>query len=81
MNQVLELGQAPQLGQNHSKGLSVDCVKGFRQIYEDGNEVQILSDALLLHLEYREDNVGGAAVGWNPHWASSRFSSEMLVMR
>ena len=28
-------GQAPQLEQNHPKGLSVDHVEGFRQVYED----------------------------------------------
>ena len=61
-NQVHELGLAPQLGQNHSKGLSFDHVEGFCQVYEDGNEVHILFDALLLHLSYREDHVGGAAV-------------------
>ena len=61
-NQVHELGRAPQLGQNHTKGLSVDRVQGFRKVHEDGNEVHILFDALLLHLAYREDHDGGAAV-------------------
>ena len=60
-NQVHELGRAPQLGQNHPKGLSVDRVEGFRQVYQDGNEVHILFDALLLHLAY-SDHVSGAAV-------------------
>ena len=60
-NQVHELGRAPQLGQNHPRGLSVDRVKGFRQVHEDDNEVHILFDALL-HPVYREDHVGGAAV-------------------
>ena len=58
---VHELGRAPRLGQNHPRGLSVDRVEGFRQVYEDGNEVYILFHALL-HLAYREDHVGGAAV-------------------
>ena len=61
-NQVHELSRALQLGQNHPKGLSVDRLEGFRQVYEDGNKVHILFDALLLHLAYRENHVGGAAV-------------------
>ena len=53
-NWVHELGQAPQLGQNHPRGLSADHVEDFRQVYEDGNDVHILFDALLLHLANRE---------------------------
>ena len=41
---------------------SFDRVEGFRQVYEDDNKVHILFDALLLHLAYREDNVGGDAI-------------------
>ena len=74
-NQVHELGRAPQLGQNHPKGLSVDRVEGFRQVYEDGNEVHILFDALL-HLAYSEDHVGGAAV-----WTESILSFRQVFFR
>ena len=65
-NQVHELGRGPRLGQNHQKGLSVHRVEVFHQVYEDGNEVHILFDALLLHLAYREDHVGDAAVWMEP---------------
>ena len=75
-NQVDELGRAPQLGQNHPKGLSVDRVEGFRQVSEDGNEVHILFDALLLHLAYRQDHVGGAAV-----WTESTLSFQQVFLR
>ena len=75
-NQVHELGRAPKLGQNHPKGLSVDRVEGFRQVYEDGNEVQILFDAFLLHLVYREDPVGGAAV-----WTESALGFRQVFLR
>ena len=75
MNQVHELGWAPQLGQNHSKGLSVDHVEGFHQVYEDGNEDHILFDALL-HLAYREDHVGGAAV-----WTECTLGFRQVFLR
>ena len=75
-NQVHELGRAPQLRQNHPKGLSVDRVECFRQVYEEGNEVQILLDALLLHLPYREDHVGGAAV-----WTESTLGFPQVFLR
>ena len=75
-NQVHELSRAPQLGQNHPKGFSVDRVEGFRQVYEDGNEVHILFDALLLHLVYREDHVGGAAV-----WTESTLGFRQVFLR
>ena len=75
-NQVHELGWAPQLGQNHLKGLSVDRVEGFRQVYEDGNQVHILFNALLLHLAYREDHVGGAAV-----WTESTLGFRKVILR
>ena len=67
---------AHQLGQNHPKGLSVDRVEGFRQVYEDGNEVRILFDALLPHLAYREDHVGGAAV-----WTESTLGFQQVFLR
>ena len=54
---------------------SVDCVKGFRQVYEDGSEVHILFDALL-HLAYREDHVGGTAV-----WSESTLGFRQAVLR
>ena len=73
--QVHELCRAPQLGQNHPKGLSVDRVEGFCQVYEDGNEVHILYDALLLHLAYREDHVGGAAV-----WTESTLDFQQVFL-
>ena len=80
-NQVHELGRAPQLGQNHSKGLSFDNIKDFRQVYEDGNEVHIL----LMHFSctWRTEKIMSVVLrfGRNPHWASGRFSSEMLMMR
>ena len=75
-NQVHELGRAPHLGQNHPNGLSVDRVKGFRQVYGDNNEVHVLIDALLLHLAYREDHVGGAAV-----WAESTLGFRQVFLR
>ena len=75
-NQVHELGGAPQLGWNHPKGLSVDRVEDFRQVYDDGNEVHILFDALLLHLAYREDHVGGAAV-----WTESTLGFRQVFLR
>ena len=46
VNQIHKLGRAPQLGQNHPKGLYADHVKGFRQVFKDCNEVHILFDAL-----------------------------------
>ena len=73
-NQVHELGRAPKLGKNHPKGLSVDLVEGFHQVYEDSNEVHILLDALLLHLVYR-DHVGGAAV-----WTESTLSFRQVFL-
>ena len=75
-NQVHELGRAPWLGQNHPKGLSVDRVEGLRQVYEDGNGVHILFCALLLHLAYREDHVGGAAV-----WTESEQGFRQVFLR
>ena len=75
-NQVHELGRAPQLGQNHPKGLSVDRVEGFRQVYEDGNEVHSLFDALFPRLTYIEDHVGGAAV-----WTESTLSFRQVSLR
>ena len=74
-NQVHKLGRTPQLGQNHPKGHSVDRVQGFRQAYEDGNEVHILFGALLLHLAYR-DHVGGAAV-----WTESTLGFRQVFLR
>ena len=50
----------PAWTESPPKGLSVDRVEGFRQVYEDGNEVHILFDALLLHLAYRGLVVGAA---------------------
>ena len=75
-NQVHEVGRAPKLGQNHPKGLSFDRVEGFRQVYKDGNEVHVLFDALLLHLAYREDHVGGAAV-----WTESTLVFQQVFFR
>ena len=75
-NQVHELGQAPQNGQNYPKGLSVNRVEGFQQVYEEGNEVHILFDTLLLHLAYREDHVGGAAI-----WTESTLGYAQLFLR
>ena len=66
---------AYQLGQNRPKGLSVDRVQGFRQVYEDGNEVHILFDALLLHLAYRKDHIGGAAV-----WTESTLDFQQIFL-
>ena len=76
VNQVLELGRAPQLGQNHPKGPSVDCVESFRQVYEDSNQTHILFDALRLHLAFREDHVGGAAV-----WTKSTLGFRQVFPR
>ena len=74
---VVELAnQVHELGQNHPKGLSVDRVEGFRQVYEDGNEVHILFDALLQHLAYREDHVGGAAA-----WTGSTLGFRRVFLR
>ena len=50
--------------------------EGFRQVYEDGNEVHILFDALLLHPAYREDHVGGAAV-----WTESTLGFRQVFLR
>ena len=75
-NQVHELGRAPQLGQNHPKGLSVDRAEGFCQVYEGGNEVHILFAALLLHLAYRDDHVEGAAV-----WTESTLGFRWVFLR
>ena len=75
-NQVHELGLALQLGQNHPKDLSVGRVEGFRQVYEDSNEVHILVDSLLLNLAYREDHVGGAAV-----WTESTLGLRQVFLR
>ena len=74
-NQVHVLGRAPQLGQNHPKGLSVDRVEGFRQVCEDSNEDHILFDSLL-HLAYREDHVGCAAA-----WTESTMSFWQVFLR
>ena len=69
-NQVHELGRAPQRGQNHPNGLSVD------RVYEDGNKVHILFEALLLHLAYSEDHVGGVAV-----WTESTLGFRQVFLR
>ena len=58
------------------KGLSVGRVEGFRQVYEEGNEVYILFDALLLHLAYSEDHVGGAAV-----WTEFTVGFQQVFLR
>ena len=75
-NQVHELGRASHLGQNHPKGLSVDRVKGFRRVYEDGNEVHNLFHALLRHLAYSEDHAVGAAV-----WTESTLGFRKSFLR
>ena len=75
-SQVHNLGRAPQLGQNPPKGLSVHLVEGFCQVYEDGNEVHILFDALLLHLAYREEHVSSAAV-----WTESTLGFQQVLLR
>ena len=55
---------------------AADCVEGFRQVYEDDNEVHILFDTLLMHLAYREDHVGGAAV-----WTESTLGFRQVFLR
>ena len=75
-NQLHGLGRAPQLEQNHPKGLTADRVEGFRQLYEDSIEVHIIFDALLLHLAYREDHVDAAAV-----WTESTLSFRQVFLR
>ena len=74
--QVQELGRVPQPGQNHLKGLSVDRVEDFRGVYEDGNEVHILFDALVPHLAYGEDHVGGASA-----WMESTLGFRQVFLR
>ena len=67
---------ATPVGQNHPKGLSVNCVEGFRQVYEDDNEIHILVDAILQHLAYIEDHVGGAAV-----WTESTLGFRQVFLQ
>ena len=76
VNQVHELGWAPKLGQNHPKGLSIGHVKGFRQVYEDSNEVLLLFDALLLHLANREDHVSDDVV-----WTESTLGFPQVFLQ
>ena len=44
-------------------------------VYEDGNEFHILFNALLLHLAYRDNHVGGAAV-----WMESKLGLRQVYL-
>ena len=47
--------------QDYPEGLSVDCIEGLCQVYEDCVKGLVLFDALLLHLSDDKYHVHGAA--------------------